>query len=224
MDEVRKREVREQLSRDPRRALLMLTEVAASAGVQDPEVPYLVGVAHFRLGEFSSARSALSTAIAMKPQNPDAFYYLGLSAERQGRNEDAVKAYRTAASLNPGLRKAHEKLRHLDSQAEPDRRSQRSTPFRSPAPPRGGSPPPPPPPPPRPRESQLMLPNTEEEFADYERRRRRKETIDARVTNAAQISGLPGAAKVFLVIILILIAAFFLFWLVGASGAGFFGV
>ena len=48
----------------------------------------------------------------------------------------------------------------------------------------------------RPPTSELTLPETEEDFRDYERRRNRKAKIDARADYRAQLSGLPLWAKV----------------------------
>jgi hypothetical protein len=63
----------------------------------------------------------------------------------------------------------------------------------------------------RPADSELMLPNGEAEFADYERRRRRKAAIDARAQFDGQIIGMPAWAKVVTVVFFALLLCFFAF-------------
>jgi tetratricopeptide (TPR) repeat protein len=181
MDDVRKRDLRDRLSRDPKGVIAILTKEIRGGAGDDPEVAYLLGVAHFRLGNFPSAESAFRTAISLDSLNAGVFYYLGLSAERQGRNGDAVKAYRTAASLDPALSQAQDKLRKLDHpQATPAASSARHGSDR----------------PGLPKDSSLVLPDTDEEFRDYERRTRRKERIDRRAKYIGRFMGLPWWGKV----------------------------
>jgi tetratricopeptide (TPR) repeat protein len=186
MDDVGKREVRELLRRDPQRALLLARR---ARGDGDPDVPYLVGVARFRLGEFSAAEKAFHQAISMNAANADAFYYWGLSADRQGRPGDAIKAYRKTVTLNPNHKLARDKLRLLGQPVEPDDRNAERHDRR----------------PSLSKDSSLVLPDTEQDFIDYERRTRRKAIIDARAQNTAQIAGLPWWGKLLLVGIAIFI-------------------
>jgi hypothetical protein len=62
-------------------------------------------------------------------------------------------------------------------------------------------------------DSELTLPDEEEQFADYERRKRRKAIIDTRAEFEGQLKGMPAWAKV-------LTAVFFVF-LLGFMGFGF---
>ena len=178
MHDDRRAQVREHLSRDPRRALaILLRENSGQGGAEDF---YLLGVAHFRLGEYPPAEDALRKAISLDSTRADTFYYLGLSLERQLRTNEATGAYRTAATLDPNLAKAQEKLRLLDpsfaSGSAP--RAAPSRPART-----------------IPKDSELILPETDEEFAEYEWRIRRKNMIDTRAGYSAQLGGLPGWTK-----------------------------
>lgn len=206
MDEARRNAFWKRLDAgDAHGAVSILTEQATRGDDQDPEISYLLGRAHFRAREFVLAEGYLARCTSMDPMNADAFYYLGLCAERQGLNEQAVKSYRMAASLNPGLREAREKLRLFDVRSERDRAPQ-------PAPPRQPSP--------VTKDSAWVLPKTDEEFADFEERTRRRELITQRAKYRAEMTGLPWWAKSLMVIVSILIIIIFLSILYEAHKAG----
>jgi hypothetical protein len=195
MDATRKASLQAQITSSPQAVISALTPELAG---RDPDVGYLLGIAHFRLKQFAEAESALRGAVA-NGAGAEAFYYLGLCAERQGRIADAVEIYRRASALNPALTKAAAKVAALAPGTDPP------THNRTPAP---NSPPAHPPPARnRPHTSELTLPETEEDFVDYEWRRKRKAEIDARADYRAQISGLPLWAKVLVGVIVV--------WIIG---------
>lgn len=183
----RLRDARDQLNRDPRDTIRILTDRNAGQPGADPEASYLLGVAFFRLNDFGSAEGQFRNSIALDPSKAEVFYYLGLTHERRGNPAEGVKAYQVAAALNPNFEQAQEKLRQLGASTRPAN----------------------PPARPRPIESELTLPSEDEEFADYERRRRRKAVIDASAEYHAQMAGLPAAWKVALVIGALVIVGFF---------------
>jgi tetratricopeptide (TPR) repeat protein len=188
-------EARSLLSSNPQKAIELL---ARSDLTRDPEALFLRGVAHFRLRDHSSAESSFREAIAMDGTRADAFYYLGLALERRGANADAVKAYRVAHALDPHLTKAREKLGMLDASLVPAAPVRTAAPAPSPVQRRPG-------------DSELTLPNAEAEFADYERRKRRKAAIDARAEFDGQIIGMPAWARILTVVFFALLLGFFAF-------------
>jgi tetratricopeptide (TPR) repeat protein len=112
MDATAKRSLLRQLDRDPRPVVVAMT--TKMSGNEDPDVPYILGRAQFRLGEFSAAEKSFRSAIALLDAlSAKSFHYLGLSLERQGRTDDAVKAYRTATYLDPNLPEPKGKLPQL---------------------------------------------------------------------------------------------------------------
>jgi tetratricopeptide (TPR) repeat protein len=190
MDEARTRTVRAQLMRDPHGALALLNQDLAQSRGKDPDVFYLIGVSHFRLKGFASAERAFRTSLSLNPHNAAVVYYLGLTAERQGRIGDAISYYRGATAIDPQLKPAWDKLRSLDRTARPDiRPGQRDVPAS-----------------PLQRDSSLMLPNTDEEFRDFERRINRRKEIETKAEYAAQLKGLPGWAKLLVLVVVIFIA------------------
>jgi tetratricopeptide (TPR) repeat protein len=195
MQDGRYQEARSLLSSNPQRAIDLL---AGRDFTRDPEALFLRGIAYFRLKDYPSAESSFRGAIAVDAMRADAFYYLGLALERRGVNADAVKAYRAALALDPHLTQAREKLGVLDASAMP------AAPVRAaaaaPSPVQR-----------RPVDSELMLPDEEAEFADYERRKRRKAAIDARAEFEGQIIGLPAWAKILTVVFFAFLLGFFAF-------------
>jgi tetratricopeptide (TPR) repeat protein len=181
-------EARSLLSSNPQRAIQLL---AGSTFSSDPEALFLRGVAFFRLGEFPSAENSFRGAIALDATRADAFYYLGLALERRGVTADAVKAYRAALALDPSLTKAREKLVLLGAPVEAAPPAAPSKEQR------------------RPMDSELMLPDEDTEFADYERRKRRKAEIDARAEFEGQLKGMPAWAKVVTVVFFLFLLGFF---------------
>jgi tetratricopeptide (TPR) repeat protein len=187
-------EARSLLSSNPQQTIQLLT---GNNFRFDPEALFLRGVAFFRLGEFEAAESSLRGAIAVDATRADAFYYLGLALERRGHNADAVKAYRTALALDPRLTQARQKLGLLDASPMPAAPVRAATPA-------------PPPVQRRPIDSELTLPN-DAEFADYERRKRRKAAIDARAEFEGQLIGTPAWAKVLTIVFFALLLGWFAF-------------
>jgi tetratricopeptide (TPR) repeat protein len=184
MDATRKASLQAQITSSPQAVIAALTPELAG---RDPDVGYLLGIAHYRLKQFVEAESALRGAVA-NGAGAEAFYYLGLCAERQGRIADAVQIYGKASALNPALTQAADKVAALAPGTGPSAHSRPPAPNNPPAHP--------PPARNRPSTSELTLPETEEEFVDYERRRKRKAKIDARAQYSAELSGLPLWAKV----------------------------
>src|SRR5262245_49249390 len=187
------REARSLLSSNPQKAIELL---AGRESTGDAEALFLRGVAHFKLKDYPSAESSFRSALAVDAMRADAFYYLGLALERRGVNADAERAYRAALALDPHLIQAREKLGLPDAgpvPAAPGRAPERSPLQR------------------RPIDSELMLPDEEAEFADYERRKRRKAAIDARAEFDGHIIGLPGWAKILTALFFTLLLSFFAF-------------
>lgn len=181
MDADRRREAEDLLASGRiHEALSILNKSIEQERAADPEILYLLGVAHFRLGDFSIAESDLRKAISLDPSRADAFYYLGLAAERQKHNGNALKAYQTALALNPTLEKAREKvdrLRGVSTEATSNAVGLKT----------GAKQP----------ESELVLPTTDAEFVEYERRRRKKEEIDQRAVRDAEVNLSHEAPEVF---------------------------
>ena len=185
-------DARSLLSSNPRNTIELL---AGSDFDHVPEAQFLRGVAHFRLHEYASAENSFRGVLALDATRADAFYYLGLALERQGDNAAAAKAYRAALALDPSLTKAHVKLRTFDDRVPS-----------APAPPSAsvlGQR--------RPVDSELMLPDEDAEFADYERRKRRKAAIDARAEFDGRIIGTPAWAKVVTVLFFTGLLGWFVF-------------
>jgi tetratricopeptide (TPR) repeat protein len=185
-------EARSLLSSNPQQTIQLLSGNDFRA---DPEALFLRGVAFFRLAEFEAAEGSFRGSIAVDATRADAFYYLGLALERRGQNADAVKAYRTALALDPRLTQAQQKLGLLDVMP--------AAPVRAAAPA-------PPPVQRRPIDSELTLPD-DAEFADYERRRRRKAAIDARAEFEGALIGMPGWAKILTVVFFAFLLGWFAF-------------
>ena len=187
-------EARSLLSSNPQQAIQLLTGTNFSS---DPEALFLRGVAFFRLGEFPAAEGSFRGAIAVDPTRADAFYYLGLALERRGQAADAVKAYRAALALAPHLTQAREKLGLLHASPVPAAPVRTAAPASSPTQR-------------RPVDSELTLPY-DAEFADYERRKRRKAAIDARAEFDGQLIGMPAWAKILTVVFFAFLLGFFAF-------------
>jgi tetratricopeptide (TPR) repeat protein len=195
MQDVLNHEVRSLLSSNPQQAIELL---AGRDITGDPEALFLRGVAYFRLKDYRSAESSFRGAIAADGMRADAFYYLGLALERRGVTADAVKAYRAALALDPHLTQAREKLGMLDASPVPAAPVRAAAPAQLPVQR-------------RPVDSELTLADDEAEFADYERRKRRKAAIDARAEFEGQLTGMPAWAKILTVVFFALLLGVFAF-------------
>jgi tetratricopeptide (TPR) repeat protein len=182
----------------------MLKDENAHGRVQgDPDAWYLLGVTQFRLGDFKAAESAFRTSLSLDGRRASAVYYIGLSLERQGRTDEALTAYRHALSIDPNLAKARDKVRTLSGGRDTTHEAPHAAvPTVRPAA----------------RDSELILPETDAEFEEYERRIRRKSRIDTQADYDAQISGLPWWTKLLIAIVAIFILVVFISILIdGAS-------
>jgi tetratricopeptide (TPR) repeat protein len=170
VDENRHREAKDLVSKGRFNEALSILNKSKQESAKDPEAFYLLGVTHFRLGDFSAAESEMRKAISLDPSRADAFYYLGLAAERQMRKDDALKAYKTALALDPTMQKAREKVGELSGMGTD---ASSNTIVQ-----KAGA---------KPAKSELFLPETEAEFSAYEDQKRRKEEIDQRAERDARV-------------------------------------
>jgi len=79
------------------------TRVAAqlpSGGFENPRLDFLVGRAHFEVGDTRQALEILGRATEREPESPDAFYYLGLAQEAAGNSTAATLAFLRARELD----------------------------------------------------------------------------------------------------------------------------
>lgn len=90
--------------------------------LRDPksaEVRFLLGVVHFKKGEWSTAERMFRDAVALSNRHVLAHYYLGLTLERQHRIEDARLEYQFALTIQPNFALAKEKLTTREATVEP---------------------------------------------------------------------------------------------------------
>lgn len=66
----------------------------------NPGHAFLIGRAHFELGELEPARALLEDATRGDPDHPEAWYYLGLLREELGESRSAVDAFLHARELD----------------------------------------------------------------------------------------------------------------------------
>lgn len=71
--------------------------------IENPAHAFLVGRAHYELGDADAARPLLEAAIQGEPHNPDAHYYLGLCRDDAGDVAGAVECFLKTRALDAGL-------------------------------------------------------------------------------------------------------------------------
>jgi pSer/pThr/pTyr-binding forkhead associated (FHA) protein len=183
------------------------------ANPRDIEAMHLLGIAYYESRHFADAESVYSTIWQLEPNDFRATFGMGISLQRLGRFDEAAQWLAATLRINPGFERAARRLRQLETARDPQpvkveregKEPARSTalsalqrgqpnerndegPARRPS---------------LPRESSLVLPDTDEEFVDFERRARRKAIIEARANNVAQIAGIPWWGKLLIVIMVI---------------------
>ena len=193
MDDAQREYLADLIDDDAAQAVARITELIEESPIPDPGLHYMRGAALYRLEDFRAAQDDMQVAISLDATNANSFYYLGASLERQGNRDDAIVAYRTAWGLNPQLTKARQKIQLLDPTSIEERPS--TQPDKAPASPLA--------------QSSLMLPNTDPEFEDFERRVSRRELIETRVRNTAQIAGMPWWGKALTIVVALFIVAKF---------------
>ena len=72
-----------------------------------------LGLINFYNGEFEKARKNLDRVLKMNGYYRDAHFLKGLMYEKEGKRADAKREYVREINVNPGSRKAWEKLREL---------------------------------------------------------------------------------------------------------------
>lgn len=68
---------------------------------EDPEYPYLLGVAHMQVGQLEDAAEILSRAVTQRPDHQLSFVALGLTLNRSKQYEPAIEALQRAVLLAP---------------------------------------------------------------------------------------------------------------------------
>lgn len=71
--------------------------------IENPAHAFLVGRAHFELGDAGAARPLLEAAIQGDSLNPDAHYYLGLCRDDAGDVPGAIECFLKTRALDAGL-------------------------------------------------------------------------------------------------------------------------
>lgn len=66
-------------------------------------IEFLVGRAHFEVGNLDKARAYLERALAREAEAPDPHYYIGLLRDAQGDRESAALAFLRCRELDAGL-------------------------------------------------------------------------------------------------------------------------
>jgi tetratricopeptide (TPR) repeat protein len=180
---------------------------------RDIEAMHLLGMAYYESGYFADAESVYSTMLEQEPNDFRAMFGMGVSLERLGRLDEAEQWLTATLKANPSFDRASRRLEklHAARNAEPVKMLREARePTYAPANPQrrasnGGDEEGPEGRPSLGRASSLVLPDTEQDFIDYDRRTRRKAIIDARANNVAQIAGIPWWGKLLVVIIAILL-------------------
>lgn len=170
----------------------VLREATAEGGAS-PETRMLLAMAEFRLGDYDRAQAAAEDVLDAAPGHAKAQYYLGLCHERQGRAEDAVAAFRAALHVRPDCDLARHKLTEHDAVSGGSARAPDEPPL-----------------------TEFHLPRSEAEAEHYVERRAMKERADLR----ARWQALPLAAKIFQIVVVLLVLAGFVFVGVQMIGAG----
>ena len=68
---------------------------------EEPDYPYLLGVAHMQVGQLEEAAEVLSAAVDQRPDHLLSFVALGLTLNRSKQYDQAVEALRRAVLLAP---------------------------------------------------------------------------------------------------------------------------
>jgi tetratricopeptide (TPR) repeat protein len=97
-------EARELLSQGNISEAAQVLDEALRRDPKNAETRFLLGVAHFKSGEWFSAEGDFRDAIALNDRHilANAHYYLGLALERQGRPDDARLEYQQVLRNQPG--------------------------------------------------------------------------------------------------------------------------
>ncbi len=65
----------------------------------EPQILYLLGIAHAQVGEYAKAEEELLLLLTALPNQAEAFAKLGLLYEKMGRNQEAITQYENALAL-----------------------------------------------------------------------------------------------------------------------------
>ena len=76
-------------------------QTALKTSPENSKAQYLLGMAHFNLGNHPSALDALNTAVYLDPENQEAWLKLAESYDRVGEDANALDALRRAGMSNP---------------------------------------------------------------------------------------------------------------------------
>jgi len=87
-------------------ALLDYSRKWIGAEITNPLAWYILGVAHYKLGQFPNAADAFRESVRLQPDDARAWYNLGVSCDDLGQFSNAVNAYREAVRLYPGYASA----------------------------------------------------------------------------------------------------------------------
>jgi tetratricopeptide (TPR) repeat protein len=80
---------------------LAVIDSAIAAGVSDPSLYNLRGLANSELGRDEAAEQSFRTVIHLDPKSPMGYNNLGVLLSKLGRLEDAAAAFREAQTLDP---------------------------------------------------------------------------------------------------------------------------
>ena len=82
-------------------ALLDYSRKWIGAEITNPLAWYILGVAHYKLGQFPNAADAFRESVRLQPDDARAWYNLGVACDDLGQFSNAVNAYREAIRINP---------------------------------------------------------------------------------------------------------------------------
>jgi len=90
-----------------------LLKLALQSGADDPHCLYALGNLQFKVGEYTEAAIALTTATRMDPTLAEAFNDLAATLFVLGRDAEALACLRRSLHLRPDLPEAEGDRRHL---------------------------------------------------------------------------------------------------------------
>ncbi len=91
---------------------------ATHLNAKESQAPYIKGLCHLNLNQFSSAYDAFSTSDRLLPGNPQLTFYKGYSQDKQGNGRGAARDYKTYLDqmnyeTNPYTQYAYKRLKAM---------------------------------------------------------------------------------------------------------------